>query len=406
LSDGIKAALEALRRLGWRVERAARRRRLPDAVSARYPHIPEEVRAFLGGLDACESRGEQAWFLTASDYGRRGGDALEWDAFEALDDDAGSDAVRAFWDAHLPILQSVAGDYAYLAVGVDPAAADYGAVVRGDAPDLTSPTPVSATFTAFLATVAACRPGAAPSGLADLLLAPDDDSRVESAPLGPLGRLARRLSALPLFERYRVGVVWYAEAGPRLYDWENWSKVTPYMSALVRRLGAETVIRPRQAGDADNWLRFGRLPWSEANNRTWTTRYLADPAMAGKVAFHRTEFWAPNWPAAFERRRGPEMFALIDKNQADDSHGFLLALRKGVLRQADVAADEVIYQVRATCGLGACVTFDRTWGEVGRFGSVITVNALDWTAPDTVLAWGRAHPKAVRRSFRWRRSFR
>jgi hypothetical protein len=127
--------------------------------------------------------------------------------------------------------------------------------------------------------------------------------------------------------------------------------------------------------------------------------------MAGKVAFHRTEFWAPSRAVSIDRRRGPAMFALIEKNQADDSHGFLLAIRKDVLPKVGAAADEVIFEVRATCGLGACRTFDRSWGEVGRFGSVMTINPLDWTAPDAVLAWAKAHPKASRPSFRWRRSY-
>lgn len=405
MSDGAGAALEALRGLGWTVEAAATRRPLPAAVRKRYPAIPDDVLAFLEGLATCVRGGEQVWFLASSDYVGRSDDGFGWDFCEAMDDEAGEPAVRAFWDAHLPILLSVAGDYAYLAVVVDPKARDYGAVVRGDSPDFRRPSRISASFAEFLATVAGCRPGSAPDDLADLLLTTDDDSRMESPPLGPFERLAQRLNGLSLFERYRVGVVFYAEAAPPLYAWDNWSKVVPYMSALVRRLNAETIIRPRQAGDADNWLRFGRLPWSEANNRTWATRYLADPAMAGKVEFHRTEFWAPGHAVVHEARRGPEMFAMIDKTLVDDSHGFLLAIRKDVLPKVAVAADEVIYEVRATCGLGACATFDRTWAEVGRFGSVLTVNGLDWTAPDTVLAWARAHPKARRPSFRWRRSF-
>jgi len=403
VSNDVGAALEALRGLGWKVEAAKRRRPLPDHILKRYPAIPDDVRAFLEGFTACVRGGEQVWFLASADYARRNDDSFNWDSWEALDEEGGPD-VRAFWDAHLPILQSVAGDYAYLAVVVDPNAPDYGAVVRGDSPEFTEPSQINASFAEFLAAVAASRPGSAPSDLADFLLAPDDDSLLESAPLGPFGRLAQRLNALRMFETYRVGVVFYAEAAPPLYAWENWSKIMPYMSALVRRLPAQTVIRPRQAGDADNWLRFGRLPWNEASNRTWTTRYLADPAMAGKVAFHRTEFWAPSRAVSFDRRRGPEMFALIDKNQADDSHGFVLAVRKDVLPRVDTAADEVIFAVRETCGLGACRTFDRTWGEVGRFGSTITVNALDWTAPEAVLTWAKAHPKTSRPSFRWRRS--
>jgi hypothetical protein len=398
----MEPALEALRGLGWRVEEAGRRRPLPGHIVKRYPAIPDEVRTFLEGLTACVRGDDKVWFLASPDYAPRKDAGFEWDAFETMDEDAEPET-RAFWDAHLPILLSVEGEYACLAVVLDRAAADYGAVVRGDSPDFTEPTKVANSFSELLTMIAAAGPGSAPDDLADFLLSPDDDSRLESAPLGLFGRLAHRLNSLSLFERYRVTVVYYEAAAPLLHAWEKWSKVMPCMSALVRRLGAETLIRPRQAGDHDNWLRFGRLPWSEASNRTWTTRYLEDPAYAGKVTFHRTEFWAPGRAACFDQRRGPEMFGLIEHGLVDESQGFVLALRKDVLPKADVAADEVVFMVRETCGLGQVRTFDRTWGETGRFGSIMVTNPLDYTGPHAVTAWAKAHPQTARPSFRWRR---
>ena len=406
MSDGADAALGALRALGWRVQKAERRRRLPRHILDRYPGIPADVRDFLEGLEVCARADERVWFLASRDYADGGEPAFGWDEWEKLDLDAagaaGGAEVRAFWDAHLPILQAVDGDYAGLAVVVNPAAADYGAVVRTDAPDFTEAATISGSFADFLAVVAAA--GSAPPDLTDLLASAEDESRLLSAPLGPFGRLKQRLQSWRPFERYRVAVVLYEVTERPLHTWETWSQIMPFMTALVGKLGAEAVIRPRQAGDADNWLRFGRLTWNEANNRTWTTRYLGDPALAGKVAFHRTEIWAPSHAASFEARRGPELFCLVEKNQADDSQGFVLAVRKDVLPQVDVAADAVIFAVRDVCGLGACKVFDRTWGEFGRFGSLMVANGLDWTGPHAVLQWANEHPRASRPSFRWRRS--
>jgi hypothetical protein len=43
--------------------------------------------------------------------------------------------VKEFWDLHLPILQSVSGDYAFLALCLDKESGSFGAIMRGDASD-------------------------------------------------------------------------------------------------------------------------------------------------------------------------------------------------------------------------------------------------------------------------------
>ena len=131
-----------------------------------------------------------------------------------------------------------------------------------------------------------------------------------------------------------------------LWAWANWSKIMPPLTAVISGIKAEAVIRPRQAGDHDNWLSFGRLPWNEKNNRTWTTKYLTDPNLAGKVSFVATEIWAPSRAISFERRRGPELFCLLDRNEPANTQGFVLAIRKDLLSRVDIAADETIFSVR------------------------------------------------------------
>jgi hypothetical protein len=222
--------------------------------------------------------------------------------------------------------------------------------------------------------------------------------------LGVFDRLLERLHSWRLLEKYRVGVVVERRFSRPLFTWENWSTIMPPLTAVISGVQAEAVIRPRQAGEHDNWLSFGRLPWNEKNNRTWTTRYLTDQDLEGKVTFFATEIWAPSRAVSFETQRGPELFCMLDRNQADGAQGFVLAIRKDMLRRVDLAADDTIFSVREFFAESDCLVFDRRWGEFGRFGSTVISNGLDWTTSTAVLHWARAHKRHRVRSFRWRRS--
>ena len=405
--DSARAPLDALERMGWTVRPADDRRPLPAHIDARYPGIPSPVRSFLEHLDHCVRSDEQVWFLTFADYSVEAGSAIAWNEWERLESEEDQHAeISAFWDRHLPILHSVASDYAYLAVCVDPASAAYGNIVRGDAPEFRERVTVCGSFDELLKQIVRMQNGSAPDNLADLFLDPHDERNLRSAPQGFFGRIADRFRRLPLFERYRVSVVVAPVPSRPLWNWENWSKIMPPLTAVIKGLGAEAVIRPRQAGDHDNWLHFGRLPWNQKSNRTWTTKYLADPNLAGKVQFFATEIWAPSRAISFESRRGPELFCLLDRNSADGSQGFVLAIRTDVLRRVDIAADATEFAVREILTDAAHATFERQWGEHGRFGSMVVDNGLDWTGSGAVLSWAKAHRRARVMSFRWRRSMR
>jgi hypothetical protein len=399
------AALKALTSLGWTVREG--RSRLPPAIDARYPAIPPAVRAFLEGLAECARADDAVWFLTPGDYAREDDETFDWNAFETMElaeavDAAERAAVVRFWNAHLPILLSVQGDYAHLSVRVDPNAAGYGEVVRGDAPEFSDVTVVAPSLGDLLARIAAMPERRDEPDLDDLLRDPHDPKQLASPPGGLFSGLVRRLRGLRVFERYRIGVVHEPVFSRPLWAWETWRQVMPPLSSVIAGLPSKAQIRPRQAGDHDNWLRFGALGWSDEANRTWTQKYLADPAFAGKATFFATEIWAPSRPISFEARRGPELFCLVDRNQAGGGQGFVLAIRKDVLPPVSVAADAAVFAVREQLPDSKCEIFERTWGEHGRFGSLVVDNPLDHTSSETVWGWGRAHPKARARSFRWK----
>jgi hypothetical protein len=186
--------------------------------------------------------------------------------------------------------------------------------------------------------------------------------------------------------------------------WENWSQILPPLKAVIAGIDAEAVIHPRQTGNDGNLLSFGPLPWNDTNNLTWTTKYLADPSLVGKVHFVATEIWAPSRAISLERRRGPELFCVLDRNEAARTQGFVLAIRKDVLRRVDLAADDTIFSVREFFTPSDCLNFDRQWAESGRFGSQLGASRLDRTGSTDLLRWAKDHRKHHVRSFRWRRS--
>ncbi len=292
---------------------------------------------------------------------------------------------------------------------VDKSSANYGCVVQGYAPEFRETSTLCRSFDELLVEIKGLEQGTPDDELAALIMHPHDQrwlkSQQESARRhqGAFDRLIERSAAFRLFESYRVAVVVERSLSRPLWEWANWSTIMPPLTTVISGIKAEAVIRPRQAGDHDNWLSFGRLPWNEKNNRTWTTKYLTDPNLAGKVSFVATEIWAPSRAISFERRRGPELFCLLDRNEPANTQGFVLAIRKDLLSRVDIAADETIFSVREFFEKSDCVVFDRSWGEFGRFGATVTVSGLDWTGSTAVLHWAKGHKKHHVRSFRWRR---
>jgi len=413
LADSARTALDALGALGWTVQAASEPRPLPQAIYDRYPAIPSSLRSFLEHIETCVRDGEQVWFLTPADYAGDSGSSFagnEWETLESEDADAETSAeIHAFWNAHLPILQSVQGDYAYLAVCVDKASSNYGSVVQGYHPDFRETSTLCRSFDELLEQIKELKNGSLEGELAALIMHPHDERWLEHLQTGGrqqgvFRRLLERVQSLRLFESYRVGVVLERRLSHPLWAWENWSRIMPPLTAVISGIDTEAVIHPRQAGDRDNWLSFGRLPWNDKSNRAWTTKYLADPSLVGKVHFVATEIWAPSRAISFERRRGPELFCVLDRNEAADTQGFVLAIRKDKLRRVDIVADETIFSVRELLTPHDCINFDRQWGQSGRFGFDPAVNGLDRTGSTDLLHWAKNHRKHHVRSFRWRRS--
>ena len=186
---------------------------------------------------------------------------------------------------------------------------------------------------------------------------------------------------------------------PRLYRWQTWQKIVAPMTELVKLLPRPTSIRSFQNRPGKSqWLPFGRLAWSDASNRKWTSEYLEAPE---PVEFEATEVWSPSRSTWAEEGKNPELYAKVDQSTVLETQGFILALRRDVLKSAPgsaEAADRVVDAVAAALPSTRRVVFDRAWNEKRLFG-VIAQNPLDYTHSDTVMEWAEAHPWAHVASF-------
>jgi hypothetical protein len=226
-------------------------------------------------------------------------------------------------------------------------------------------------------------------------------SKVAGPPPWPLGDgpFARFATLLPWNRPNMRIACLLAGPEPPLYRWETWRKIVAPMTELVKLLPRPATIRSFQHRPGESkWLPFGHLPWSEANNRKWTSEYLEAPEA---VEFEATEVWSPSRSTWAEEGKNPELYAKIDGNTHRETQGFILALRRDVLKSAPgiaEAADGVIGAVAAALPNIRRVVFDRGWSEKRLF-AVIAQNPLDYTDSHEVTAWAEAHPRAHVASF-------
>ncbi|MCI9510780.1 MAG: SMI1/KNR4 family protein [Oscillibacter sp.] len=143
---------ECLQSRGWKIERyEGAAPGVPETLRKRYP-ASERWLAWIGGVKSAVNGDEATWLLCAEDYAGQGGAAFRWNEWELLSlasadgDPAWEAEIRRFWDAHLPIIMSVAdGRYSYYALS----AAD-GAVVSGGEPEFEVCETAAASLEAFL----------------------------------------------------------------------------------------------------------------------------------------------------------------------------------------------------------------------------------------------------------------
>ena len=112
----------ALRGCGWLIERPASPWNLPGVVRDRYNWLWGSLLGELANLSRASSPDDMVWLNTGADFCGEGDGAFAWNEWEKMSIDAADGdlvlvgEIRAFWDAHFPVLNSVRDGYAYLAL--------------------------------------------------------------------------------------------------------------------------------------------------------------------------------------------------------------------------------------------------------------------------------------------------
>ena len=90
---------------------------LPETLTKRYPNAPEGYRQFLKRVSRCINPGQTAWFICREDFDGTLNSPYAWNEWELMCKSSSDDDIqletesRAFWDAHLPIINSVSPCY-------------------------------------------------------------------------------------------------------------------------------------------------------------------------------------------------------------------------------------------------------------------------------------------------------
>jgi hypothetical protein len=113
---------EALKQRGWEIRLLDAAVPIPAPIEQRFPWLPRDVRSLVENVATAVSADQRAWFVTATVLTGESDVAFSWDVWErqsllaAASDEALSSRIRAFWDAHFPVMYSVKTGYGYFAI--------------------------------------------------------------------------------------------------------------------------------------------------------------------------------------------------------------------------------------------------------------------------------------------------
>ena len=159
MQDTMDRVYDTLTQNGWTISKQdIYSHNLPECVSSRYYSLPEEWVEFLNSIRVCVNPDETAWFLCMDDFSEQSDNAFSWNEFELMSlqaaiensDTEWQSSIVKFWDNHLPICLSVAGEYEYYAIRMSD-----GFIVHGSEPEFEETTDVAPSFARFMEMICA-----------------------------------------------------------------------------------------------------------------------------------------------------------------------------------------------------------------------------------------------------------
>ena len=153
--DELDAFLNTAKSAGWTItSRKEGPLDLGTTLPRRFSNLSTLFLDFLNRVETFANPADDVWFLCESDYSGTSESDFRWNEWELMSlNTAGDDTdwaadISDFWDKHLPIVLSVKGDYAYLAIRMN--GEGEGAVVKGFAPEFESPMLLASSYPEFL----------------------------------------------------------------------------------------------------------------------------------------------------------------------------------------------------------------------------------------------------------------
>ena len=115
---------------------------------------------------------------------------------------------------------------------------------------------------------------------------------------------------------YAVHLLTISDSKPEIYRWAQWQHIFPVIDKLVAMSASRAAIRSCQSfEDHSGWLGFGRMIWSEKNNRKWTEKYHSHEYESKEFRFFDVEIWAPDWNIVFREDKAPDIFIKLVKTE-------------------------------------------------------------------------------------------
>ena len=99
----------------------------------------------------------------------------------------------------------------------------------------------------------------------------------------------------PMEQKFHTFLLFSYAKNSKIYDWEIWEKCVPIINSLLKYTDHQASILTNQIdAKVKGYLPFGRMIWSEKNNKKWTSKYRTAPDKVSKWHIYDTEIWAPS----------------------------------------------------------------------------------------------------------------
>jgi hypothetical protein len=173
------------------------------------------------------------------------------------------------------------------------------------------------------------------------------------------------------YRRYRLWVI-NTDKVAFLYKWDNWKLLMPSLDKLLALTKEKAFIKTSQSFEFENkWLGFGRMIWSEENNKKWTTKFRT-PENESRLKFFDTEVWSPDWHEVERSGVPPDIyFRLYNIDFHSIREGLIIAIPS---RMAKRHNETIEFEVRRLTNLipnSTLTTTTRLWQPWFKFDNHI-----------------------------------